>query len=108
MFALDLKDKAINLLDTMTRKPEAYHSKLLEIKTNEHGDSVHDNDQVASIHDLVVMKEEGLEQKLHYDNYRRNSLIDHFLALDTTLDNFSRSQYTELGSFINAKYRHNI
>jgi alpha-amylase len=109
LFELDLKRNALNLLDTMTRRPEAYHQKLVALRQNDRGDDPDDRgDHIASIHDLVVMKEEGLEQKLRYDRYQRHCLLDHFLADDTTLDAFSRCDYDELGTFIDSSYEHHI
>jgi len=63
---------------------------------------------VASIHDLVLTKEEGLEKYLTYDWYRRGSLIDHFLGEHTKLEDFCRSQYPEQGDFVNQPYLHKI
>jgi hypothetical protein len=63
---------------------------------------------VASIHDLVLTKEEGLEKYLTYDWYRRGSLIDHFLGEHTKLEDFSRCQYSEQGDFVNQPYLYKI
>nr|NIM96755.1 DUF1926 domain-containing protein [candidate division Zixibacteria bacterium] len=66
----------------------------------------HENEQVASIHDLVLAKEEGLEKFLTYDWYRRGSLIDHFLGEETKLEDFASCRYPEQGDFVNQTYRH--
>lgn len=106
---LDFKSKAINLLDTMTRREEAYHKKLLQAQgNNSDGHSSGDEGDIPSIHDMMVMKEQGLEKMLHYDWYRRTSMLDHFLHPDTTLESFSQSKYTEQGDFINAPYDHTV
>jgi len=99
---LDLKDHAINLLDTMTRREEAYHRKLRQAA---HAQGEPSEGEVASIHDLVLMKEEHLEQHLHYDWYRRASLIDHFLRADGTLEDFYQARYGEQGDFVNQPYQ---
>jgi len=102
LFELDYKPKAINLLDTMTRREESYHKKLLE---KDEGNGQHRQEgEIASIHDLVVMKEEGLQKLLHYDFYRRTALLDHFLHESTTLDMFAQSKYKESGDFLTAPY----
>lgn len=101
LFEMDYKPKAVNLLDTMTRRKEAYHNKLLAIKDQK---AAPDPSGVASIHDLVIAKEPGLEKKLHYDRYRRTSLIDHFFAADTQLDELARCDYREVGDFVAAAY----
>lgn len=101
LFELDYKPKAINLLDTMTRREESYHKKLLEMSEGKQDEQ---KEGIASIHDMIVVKEEGLQHKLHYDWYKRNSLVDHFLMAGTTLDEFSRSNYCEAGDFVQARF----
>ena len=105
LFELDFKPKSLNLLDTLTRREEGYHKKLWELKEKS---EAQESDQVASIHDLVLTKEEGLEKYLTYDWYRRGSLIDHFLGEHTKLEDFSRCQYSEQGDFVNRPYLHKI
>ncbi|RMD94551.1 MAG: DUF1926 domain-containing protein [Calditrichaeota bacterium] len=101
LFELDFKPRAINLLDTLTRREESYHKKILQLQSQK---STATEGKIASIHDLVVAKETGLERYLHYDWYRRTSLLDHFLAPDTTLKAFYQSNYQEAGKFINYPY----
>lgn len=102
LFELDYKPRAVNLLDTMTRRKEGYHSKLLSLNKNSKNDKESD---VPSIHDLVVAKEPGLENKLKYDWYRRTSLIDHFLGPKTSLENLANCEYAEQGDFVLSPYK---
>jgi len=104
LFELDYKPKAINLLDTMTRRKEAYHNKLLNMK--DQPDSNNNGSGVTSIHDLVITKEPDLDKKLKYDWYRRGSLIDHFLAASTQLDQLANCEYEEQGDFVQTPYRY--
>jgi len=101
LFEYDLRQKAINLLDTMSRHEEAYHRKLTEAAQNSPSDS---GDEVASIHDLVVTKEEGLEKLLNYDWYKHHSLIDHFFNPNTTVEQLMAVKYGEDGDFVNQPY----
>ncbi len=101
IFEIDYKPKSLNLMDVMTRVPEAYHQKikakprrLFEFRRKE----------ITSIHDLLRSKEKGLENYLVYDSYRRISLLDHFLPKELTLKDFKALRYKELGDFINARY----
>ncbi len=71
LIELDFKPKAINLIDTMTRRQEAYHQKLFEM--NMYNQNSGNSENVASIHDLILAKEEGLEKYLNYDWYKRTS-----------------------------------
>ncbi len=101
---LDYLPANFNLLNTLTRREEGYHHKLWEMaQAKENTGS--DREQVASIHDLVTSKEEGLEKYLHYDFYERKSLIDHFLADDTTIEKFQAVDYAEVGDFVNGEYQ---
>jgi len=105
LFELDFKPKSVNLLDTLTRREEGYHKKLLEGQENQQSGQ---NDEVASIHDLVLTKEKGLEKFLTYDWYRRSSLIDHFLGEGTKLEDFSACRYPEQGDFVNQPYLYKV
>jgi 4-alpha-glucanotransferase len=99
LYELDYKPKSFNLLDILSRRREGYHRKLLELKGN-----TNKNNQVESIHDIFVAKEDGLEKLLNYDWYRRGSLIDHFLGENTKLEDFSKSKYGEQGDFVNQPF----
>jgi hypothetical protein len=101
LFELDLKSKGINLLDILSRREEGYHKKLIERQQRQ---QEQDEEQVASIHDLILTKEEGLENFLTYDWYRRGSLIDHFLGEETKLEDFVSCRYPEQGDFVNQPY----
>jgi alpha-amylase len=100
LFELDLREKRFNLLNTLTRRKEAYHRKLLEAASKPKPPP----GQAVSIHDLVISKEQGLEKHLHYDWYRRSAAIDHFLDGDTGLAQFQTCSFRELGDFINQPY----
>ena len=94
---LDYKPAAFNLLDILSRREEGYHRRLIST-SDEHRRHVH-------AHGTVETKESGLENYLHADWYRRGSLIDHFPAAGTTLQDFASCRYHELGDFVNQPYR---
>ena len=104
LFELDYKPSAINLLDTMTRRFEAYHQRLLELAER----NLEDGNETKSIHEIVTTKEPGLEKKLKYDWYRRASFIDHFLGKKTTLDSFANCEYNEIGDYVTGEYRADV
>jgi alpha-amylase len=95
---LSLKKNPVNILDILSRRPEAYHSKIA--RASEKG-----SDLTRTIHEQLVLKEEGLADYLVYDQNRRMSLLDHFLPLDTGILDVSRAEHDELGDFLNAPYR---
>jgi hypothetical protein len=99
LFELDYKPRSINLLDTLTRREEGYHRRLLEPQPRGNPETA------ESIHDRLETKESGLEKMLFYDWYDRKSLLDHFLGEETTLDSFSKSRYPEKGDFVDQPYQ---
>ena len=101
LFEWDLREKALNLLDTMSRREEAYHRKLLEAEKNSTNP---EGEGVASIHDLVVSKEQGLEKLLNYDWYDHHSLIDHFFHPGTRVEDVRAARYGEDGDFVNQPF----
>jgi alpha-amylase/alpha-mannosidase (GH57 family) len=90
---LSFKSKSFNLTNFINRIPEASHEK---VKSAAAGTN---NDNAASIHDIVIAKEEGLEKQLRYDWYRHGCFIEHFLSKDATLDDFASQQFLEFGDF---------
>ncbi|MEO1524714.1 MAG: alpha-amylase/4-alpha-glucanotransferase domain-containing protein [Planctomycetota bacterium] len=93
LYELDVRDISHNLLATLQRRPESYHQKVLAGPSS-------DEDDVASIHDRVVFKQEGLDQRLQYDRFPRKSLMDHFYDNDATLEAVSRGEAIERGDFV--------
>ncbi len=94
---LSLRKQSVNILDTLTRRPEAYHAKVAEA-------SEAAGSGTKTIHDQLTVKEEGLSEFLVYDSQQRVSLLDHFLPADTTLDAMAGSNYEELGDFTTGIY----
>jgi alpha-amylase len=94
---LSIKRCSVNILDILTRRPEAYHAKLAQA-------SDAGPDSTKTIHDQLSVKEAGLSEYLVYDAVRRASLLDHFFSPDTTLDDMAASQYEELGDFVFSDY----
>ncbi|HUU43508.1 MAG TPA: alpha-amylase/4-alpha-glucanotransferase domain-containing protein, partial [Planctomycetota bacterium] len=95
---LDIRAKTFNPLSVLARRAEAYHRKVLARQIAGKGSDV------ASIHDKVVFKTEGLERMLQYDRYKREGLIDHVLPADLTLERFSRADFEDLGDFVEGAY----
>lgn len=97
LYELDVRSICHNLLATLTRRPEAYHRKVVVGPTG-------DGDNCASIHDRVVFKQAGLERELQYDLYPRKSMVDHFFDNDVTLEAVSRNEAMERGDFAAGVY----
>lgn len=101
LYELDVRSICHNLLATLTRREEAYHAK---VRQGENGEG----DNVSSIHDRVVFKQEGLDQRLQFDPVRRKSLVDRFYHHDVTLEQVSRNEFEDLGDFAQGDYEAKI
>lgn len=105
LYELDFFPGSVNLINTLTRREEGYHKEILNLKSQ---DAQSNSPEVASIHDLALTKEKGLEKYLTYDWYRKGCLIDHFLGESTKIDDFARCQYSEQGDFVNQPYKQRV
>ncbi|MDC0935710.1 DUF1926 domain-containing protein [Pirellulales bacterium] len=92
LYEIDVKSIAHNLQASLTRRLEAYHRKVIAGADG-------NGDGAASIHDRVVFKQEGLDQRVAYDSWRRNSLVDHFYPGDVQLDDVAAGRAEEQGDF---------
>ncbi|MGI5875519.1 MAG: alpha-amylase/4-alpha-glucanotransferase domain-containing protein [Dethiobacteria bacterium] len=100
LWELSYRPAAVNLMDTLTRRPEAYHEDLFNAKViSENGET-----KVKTIHERFVAKEDDLQDYLLYDTYQRGSLLDHILEKDVNLHEFSRGRFRE-GNFSHKPYR---
>lgn len=97
IYEWDVRGIQHNLLATLQRRPEAYHRKVLA------GPGAGDGD-VASIHDRVVFKQEGLDERVQYDRFARKSLMDHFFDNEATLDSVMRGESPERGDFVDLPF----
>jgi alpha-amylase len=97
LYELDVRSICHNLLATLTRREESYHQAVRA------GESAATSD-VASIHDRVVFKQPGLNERLQYDRHRRKSLVDHFYPNDVSLDALAIGEYQELGDFVTGPF----
>ncbi|HEX9442352.1 MAG TPA: alpha-amylase/4-alpha-glucanotransferase domain-containing protein [Roseiflexaceae bacterium] len=108
LFEWDWRAKHFNLTAALARRPEAYHQQLLDALA-EGSVRLYDperaNKELENIHGAgVKVKEWGLENRLTYDWYPRYSLLDHFLAPETTLEAFAAARFADLGDFVQGTY----
>lgn len=94
---LDVRSIRHNLLATLTRRPEAYHRRVLSGATQP-------GDRCASIHDRVVFKQENLDQRVQYDDHPRKSLVDLFYEDDATLEAVASGRAAAQGDFVHGNY----
>ena len=98
---LDSYESNFNMTDTLKRYKEGYHWKLSQAQLDSGEASA---EQTASIHDLVLTKETGLDKLLAEDWYLRRCFIDHFLSGDTDIERFQTGQFGEEGDFVLGHY----
>jgi len=101
MYEFDIRSICHNVSAALTRRPESYHRKVLA------GPSTN-GENVESIHDRVVFKQEGLDQKLQYDTLARHSLIDHFYDEQASVAAVSTGEAQERGDFAGSVYEAKI
>jgi alpha-amylase len=99
---LDWKPRSFNLMNTLTRRREVYHEKILRMVRDKASDA--SGGGAKTIHERVAVKEEGLQYHLLYDWYKRGSLLDHFFGSGVDLAGFMRSEYYEAGDFVLGEY----
>jgi hypothetical protein len=87
----------------MRRRPEAYHETLraheakVPAGAREAEAAASDDAGIASIHDIVMVKEAGLSERLHYDDHERRSALVRFLDPGTTPGQLADATDGELG-----------
>jgi 4-alpha-glucanotransferase len=99
---LSLNEEGFNLTDTLTRRREGYHAKLDKAVTSANSSST------ASIHDLILAKEDGLKEALVEDWYLKRCFIDHFFTSDVDLRRFRSGKFGEEGDFVLEPYEYEI
>jgi alpha-amylase len=100
LYELDVKPARHNLLATLDRRREAYHTQVLAGPGAAR--SVVDASQQATF------KQEGLDRLVQYDRFRRKSLIDHFYDLDVSLEALVAGEAMERGDFAEGHYTSQI
>jgi len=98
MFGLDSKTKGHNLINTIARRRETYHSRLFtrrrfwaallkrSIKRTKFFD----------IQDILGMKGKGLRRYLVYDRHEKKSFMDYFISGGVNIRDFSRARHKNI------------
>lgn len=101
LYELDVRAICLNLGSTLARREELYHEKVRAGEGN-------NSDGVASIHERVVFKQAGLEQRLQYDRTPPKTLVDHFYPSDVSLAQIASGTATDLANFATTEYEARI
>jgi len=102
LLQLCLRQHDFNITDTLTRRKEGYHLKLDQAVLDGQPS------ETASIHDLVLTKEEGLKDLLVDDWYLKRCFLDHFFTADVDLAKFVTGKFGEEGDFVLEPYDHSV
>jgi alpha-amylase len=97
IYELDVRDIAVNLAASLSRRPEAYHEKVRRAGETRRED-------VSSIHDRVVFKQQRLDRWLTYDTVPRKMLVDHFYSDDAKLSDILAGSAADLGDFAAGRF----
>jgi alpha-amylase len=98
VFELDWKPSHFNLTNVLTRREEGYH------RFARGGHDQGGGDAPKTIHDMVRVKEAGLDRFLVYDDVPRWSFVDRFFDQDLTLDGFKSRTAKDQGDFAAGDY----
>ncbi|MFH1645068.1 MAG: alpha-amylase/4-alpha-glucanotransferase domain-containing protein [Candidatus Omnitrophota bacterium] len=95
----DSKTKYLNLINTLSRKKEAYHRKL-----DKHGDKAVST-ELSTIHADRFSKTGITLKSMSYDVLRRSSFIEHFVGNDVNIENIANNSFKEHGAFAGLRYK---
>ena len=97
-------DTLFNWQNTLMRREEAYHDKILNPPDHPEEVVSSNEDEIATIHSNFVETSELLKEELLYDWYAKNSFIEHISDTEFTLENFKKLSFHECGDFVNQEF----
>ena len=106
----DIRPVRHALAAIMRRRPEAYHETLRAREAEiaraaaTTGPDTANGAGPTSIHDIVLIKEPGLSDRLHYDPFERRSGLVRFLAPETDADAWASAEAIELGDAVDGSF----
>jgi len=111
VFEIDYKPLSLNLVNTMSRRYELYHEKIKKtprIDLNNVEKKVDENEEI-DLYDVLGVKEPNLRKYLHYDSYRKLSLMCHLLDVRTSFSDFVKSSHEKKpNNPLLSSYKHTI
>ena len=94
---LDFRPSAVTLINSLQRRLEAYHSRLMQTNQPAAG--------VVSIHNQTISKEAGLEKRLKYDRWPRNAFRLLLFANGKAHADYEALRLDENAAFAGGDYR---
>jgi hypothetical protein len=86
----------VNLLNTLTRRPEAYHDTIRSAAAEPHGGT---KGGIPGIHDLQREAPADLAKALVYDQWERAAFLDHFFVEPHPVASWAAGRLDERGDF---------
>jgi alpha-amylase len=106
--ALDFRVSDVTLINSIMRRPEAYHDRLRKASAQGQSQSEKPGERpsepVASIHEQTRTKEEGLDRYLHYDRWPRHCFRLLLFPAWKTLEDYSEAHLEESATFAAGEY----
>jgi hypothetical protein len=94
------------LAAVLRRRPEAYHETLRAHEANAaEPASGAPGGSASSIHEIVLTKEAGLSERLHYDDHERRSALVRFLDPAATPVQYAAAAERELADFRDGEFK---
>lgn len=97
-------DTLFNWQNTLMRREEAYHEKILYPKAQKQVKQS-SSDEIETIHNDSVAIDETLKDELIYDWHPKYSFINHFSNKKFDLDSFKHLIFKEIGDFANQAFK---
>lgn len=95
---IDYKPASFNLVNTLARKKESYHQKILNFGMPK------GTAEISTIHNDFRPIDPALRDRLVYDKFSRYFLRSYFIKKGVSLESFISSSYEELGTFAQGSY----
>ncbi len=102
MVEFDNRKACFNWQNTLTRRKEAYHQRLLSDEDVEEAKPVAEG--IDTIHHTAIQVDDTLRNAIIYDWYLKNSFIDHISDAHFNGDNFRHCNFREYGDFANQPF----
>jgi 4-alpha-glucanotransferase len=97
-------DTLFNWQNTLMRRYEAYHDKILNASGNNEHHEEQNQDEIATIHANNISNVEELKSELIYDWHPKYSFVEHFCKVPPTLENFKEVTFQDVADFANQPF----
>ena len=102
MVEFDHRRERFNWQNTLTRRKEAYHRRVLEPQPEAELPAAEDG--IDTIHNAPTKIDEHLRDAIVYDWYLKNSFVDHISDAAFDIERFRHSDFREYGDFANQPF----